>query len=105
MPRRSVLGGDQLRVVSPRRGGTRTASPPGASRSAERVGPEGDRRLTLVLGLLTRADGVRRSAGHASWSGPTDADGDSAIMVNMKLNDASISAIEAAQLLSDKCFC
>jgi hypothetical protein len=26
-------------------------------------------------------------------------------MVNMKLKDASISAIEAAQLLSDKCFC
>jgi hypothetical protein len=92
MARRPVRGGHRVRVFDP-----------GA---ANGVGLAGDRRLTLVLGLLTCADEVRRAAGGESPSTRRDdADVDGAIMVNMKLKDASISGIEAAQLLSDKCFC
>jgi hypothetical protein len=74
---------------------TRPGRPPGPLAS--------DRRLTLVLGLLARADGVRLGTGQVG-SGRT-AHADRTIMVNKKLRDASISAIDAAQVLADTCFC
>jgi len=66
---------------------------------------EGDRRLTLVLGLLTNADGVTSAAKDRSLPGRTGAHAQRIITVNMKLNDASVAAIEAAQALADSCFC
>jgi GAF domain-containing protein len=119
VPKRAGSGGYQLRIVDPGRRGRRVfssanvtvsalprrvASPGG--RPSENAGPwrspgtepvtrsarvevlPTDRRLTLVLGMLSK-----------------DHEDDRAILVNMKLKDASISAIDAAQLLADRCFC
>ena len=63
-----------------------------------------DRRLTLVLGLLARADSMVRTPDDRARSGPRTHT-DRAIVVNTKLRDASISAVEAAQVLADTCFC
>jgi len=87
--------GDGLRIISSR---------PEVEPTSEDERLVGDRRLTLVLGLLARADPAT-GAGGASPSGYADTDVDRGIVINMKLNDASISAIEAAQLLADSCFC
>ena len=65
----------------------------------------GDRRLTLVLGLLSRADGVHRATDDDRSSGDAAARDARAIAVNKSLKDASLSVIEAAQVLADSCFC
>jgi len=107
VPRRSIPDGNQLRVVNSRRGSIRSISPTlfGASRRRgsrpQRV--IRDKRLTLVLGLVARADDAKRLAVDETASARAHAD--RTILVNMKLKDASISAIEAAQALADTCFC
>ena len=57
-----------------------------------------------MLGLLARADDAKRLAADETALG-NRAHADRTIAVNMKLKDASISAIEAAQVLADSCFC
>ena len=64
----------------------------------------GDRRLTLVLGLLARADDVTGDARDRTAPGRRSHE-DRTIGVNLKLKEASLSAIEAAQVLADACFC
>ena len=109
MHRRRVADGNQLRVVTLRRDGTRSTSAPRRVPSARQGPParevvEGDRRLTLVLGLLARADDMSGETGDEAVSSRR-AHADRTIAVNMKLKEASISAIEAAQVLADTCFC
>ncbi len=107
MPRRSIPDGNQLRVVNPRREAIRNISPSLAVAARRRgIRPRHvieDRRLTLVLGLVARADDAKSLAGDETASDRAHAD--RTIAVNMKLTDASISAIEAAQVLADTCFC
>lgn len=108
MPKRWVPAGNQLRVLNARRLVPRT-SPPSKSRAAsspdrhaKRV--ESAQRLTLVLGLA-RGEGRPTTTGGQLSSGNESPDADPGIVVNMKLKDASISVIEAAQVLADSCFC
>jgi GAF domain len=111
MLRRSLPGGNPLRVVSPRREAVRSIAAPAHVPSIRRERPvpctgdppEGDRRLTLVLGLLARADGMASEA-HRTAAGRRS-HADRTIAVNRKLKEASLSAIEAAQVLADTCFC
>jgi hypothetical protein len=95
-------------VVGPCRDVARSIAAPKGPAPARPGGPPravaSDRRLTLVLGLLARADSVVRTPADRERSGPRT-HADRAIMVNKKLRDASISAIEAAQVLADTCFC
>ena len=105
--RRSVSDGNQLRWLNSRRKATRIISSSLVKASRPRgSGPRpviGDRRLTLVLGLVSRADDANRHAIEETTS--VRAHADRTIAVNMKLKDAAISAIEAAQVLADTCFC
>jgi hypothetical protein len=112
MLRRSIPDGNRLRVVTSRRDATRSIAAPVHVPSIRRDRPlpcggdppEDDRRLTLVLGLLARAGDM---AGEArDRTGPDRrSHADRTIVVNQKLNEASMSAIEAAQVLADTCFC
>src|SRR6202035_5090157 len=100
---RTSVGMRESASVSSLRGGSGNAQDDRLTN--ESVGTAGDRRLTLVIGLLSRADGLTRPTVDQARVERGEPDSDRAIMVNMKLKDASICAIEAAQLLSDKCFC
>lgn len=108
MLRRSVRVGSQLRAVGA--GGEAVRRSSGPTRpSSTRRGPDlrqldGDRRLTLVLGLLPRTDNVTGMVDLESVASRR-AHVHRTIAVNMKLKDASLSAIEAAQVLADTCFC
>ncbi len=108
MRRRSIPDRNQLHVVSPSRNAIGTISPSLKVASRRRGPPtrhvDGDRRLTLVLGLAARVDDAKRLADDETAS-EHQAHADRSIAVNMKLKDASISAIEAAQVLADTCFC
>lgn len=108
MPRRSVPAGSLLRVLNVRRAAVRMP-PPSKTRAAMRPERhdrqvESARRLTLVLGLA-RADGLPAGTGGQLLSGNGVARADPTIVVNMKLKDASIAVIEAAQVFADSCFC
>ena len=108
MPRGSMPDGNRLRAVNPRQEAVRIISP--SLRVASRRGGlptrrlVGDRRLTLALGLLARVDDAKRCEGDETVT-EHRAHVDRTIAVNMKLKNASISAIEAAQVLADTCFC
>jgi GAF domain-containing protein len=106
MSRRSVPEEIRLRVVSS--DGERAIDPSCPERddgSDTGEGPGGDRHLTLVLGLDAAVDGRRARCGDLSQRTRRDIDAERRMTVNMKLRDASISAIEAAQVYSEACFC
>ena len=106
MARRSGSNGSLLRVVTSCRDGRRTAPPDiGVRLGLPGRTLAGDRRLTLVLGLLTRAESAKRVTVDHGQSGRRDVHAERSIALNMKLQDASLSVIEAAQVLADSCFC
>jgi hypothetical protein len=65
----------------------------------------GDRHLTLVLGLGASGDAVHAVSGVQSPALCRSADADRTIPVHLKLQDASMSVIDAAELLADTCAC
>jgi hypothetical protein len=107
MDRRQDSERGQLKVVTSRRSVRTISMPTRAARPHQRPPtgePGGARRLTLVLGLRTRVAPTQGTDGH-SPSERSDLHAQRTIALNMKLQDASLSAIEAAQVLADSCFC
>jgi hypothetical protein len=109
MARRSSPDAPLLKMVSARSDEPRPSPASAGGAGGERDLPSrelgGDRRLTLVLGLLTRAGALRPATDEQASRGSGPLHAARTIAVNMNLKDASLSVIEAAQVLSDSCFC
>jgi hypothetical protein len=58
-----------------------------------------------VLGLRTRAPGATQGTDSQSPTERSDLHAQRTIALNMKLQDASLSVIDAAQVLAESCFC
>jgi len=105
MPRPTVPEESRLRVVgSDGEEGGMSSSCRESEEAPDVNSPASDRRLTLVLGLDTGAPRNAKS-GDPSPRARRDLDAERKMTVNIKLREASISAIEAAQVFSDTCFC